>query len=158
MWGTEERKKAVFPNQIRQPPDALSLQGAGGFVEIPTTRMRIVQIISCLSKYLKILLRTFWRTCYHSVLLGRLSVGPWGRISVPETGLYTEQMNPFHTHTLYCFEINFDSILPSMPRYFILSIPFSIFDEHFVFIYNFSHACYMPLPSHPPLFVYLNMW
>jgi len=47
-------------------------------------------------------------------------------------------------------------IFPSTPWSSEWSFPSRSYDQNFVWVSNLSHSCYMPRPSHPPLFHHHN--
>jgi hypothetical protein len=64
-------------------------------------------------------------------------------------------INPVHILPPYFPKIHSNIILPSIPRTSESSLPFK-FSNHNVCYSLLSHACYMPLPSHPPWFNHPN--
>jgi hypothetical protein len=66
------------------------------------------------------------------------------------------QMQPVHTFPLYFPRIHSNIIFPSTPRTSVWSLPFRISDQNFVRISHLSCACYMSLPTNPPLLDHAN--
>jgi len=60
-----------------------------------------------------------------------------------------------HLPILFLKYILINIILPSMPRFYKLFLPFRFFDQNFVRISHLPHACYMPHPFHSPWFITL---
>jgi len=65
------------------------------------------------------------------------------------SGTYLDPLDPVHKLTSYCFNIRFNTILPSMLRSSKWSLPFRVYT--FFCISHLSHACYLP-SSHFPWF------
>jgi len=60
------------------------------------------------------------------------------------------QMHPVHTFPSYSPKVRSNIIFPSTPRSSHWSLLFRFSDQNFICISHFSHAHYMPRPSHPP--------
>jgi hypothetical protein len=58
------------------------------------------------------------------------------------------QLNPIPTLTLYSFKINFNIVLPSMPRSPKWALPFSVLRLILYKRFSFPHSCYISCPSH----------
>jgi hypothetical protein len=76
----------------------------------------------------------------------------------PTTSPIPSQMNPIHTLLPYFPTMHFNIMLPCMPKSSEWSLPFRLYNIHFLFISNLPDACYMPCPSHPPQFDHPNIW
>jgi len=72
--------------------------------------------------------------------------------------LILSQMNAVHTFANYFPKIYSNIVFPSMPRYSTWSLPFRFSDENFVRISQFSHACYILCPLHPPWLHHPNIY
>jgi len=61
--------------------------------------------------------------------------------------------NPAHIFSHFVRKIHFNIILRPTTTFSERFLPFRFFDQTFIWISRSpSHACYMPLPSHPPWF------
>jgi len=73
----------------------------------------------------------------------------------PTLILIVNQMHTIHSFPPY-FPKGSNIIFPFIPRSSKQSLPIRFYDQNFVWIFHFSHACYIPFTSHPPWFDHQN--
>jgi len=78
---------------------------------------------------------------------------PWSRIFLISVRTHVFQV---HTLTPCSFKICYNTVLSFMPRSSKYFLPLRFSDQNSGYISHLLHACYMPRPSHSPLFYHHN--